>query len=118
MERLAPTHLRTPAGVRVRIHYPSGDGPPILPVRIQDAFGWTDTPRIADGRQPLLMHLLSPARRPVQITSDLAGFWRTGYFEARKQLRARYPRHAWPDMPVSPERVVTEKRTNRKHRGL
>ncbi len=98
LDRLAPTHLSLPGGSRARLDYTAGEYP-VLAVRIQEAFGLHDTPRIANGRVPVLMHLLSPARRPVQITNDLAGFWRTGYAQARKELRGRYPRHAWPETP-------------------
>ncbi len=98
LDRLAPTHLNLPGGSRARLDYTVGELP-VLAVRIQEAFGLRDTPRIAGGRAPVLIHLLSPARRPVQITTDLAGFWRTGYAQARKELRGRYPRHAWPETP-------------------
>jgi ATP-dependent helicase HrpB len=72
----------------------------VLAVRLQEMFGAADTPRIADGRIGLTLHLLSPARRPVQVTRDLASFWRTTYFDVRKDLRGRYPKHAWPDDPL------------------
>jgi ATP-dependent helicase HrpB len=73
---------------------------PVLAVRLQEMFGLTQTPAIAGGRQPVLVHLLSPAGRPVQITSDLAGFWQTGYREVKKELKGRYPKHYWPDDPL------------------
>ena len=73
----------------------------MLAVKLQETFGWTDTPRIADGRLPVTLHLLSPAGRPVQVTKDLASFWRSGYFEVRKDLKGRYPRHPWPDDPLT-----------------
>ena len=73
----------------------------MIAVRVQEVFGWRATPRIADGRVPLLLHLLSPARRPVAVTADLASFWRTGYPQVRGELRRRYPRHAWPDDPMT-----------------
>ena len=69
-------------------------------VRLQEMFGQPETPRIAGGRVPLTLHLLSPAQRPVQVTKDLASFWRTGYFEVRKDLKGRYPKHFWPDNPL------------------
>jgi ATP-dependent helicase HrpB len=72
----------------------------VLAVRLQEIFGLSQTPTIAGGRVPLVIHLLSPARRPVQVTRDLAGFWRTTYFEVRKDLKGRYPRHYWPDDPL------------------
>ena len=98
-EELAPDRLPVPSGSRVRLDY-SGDEP-VLPVRVQEAFGWTGTPTIADGRVPVLLHLLSPAGRPVAVTGDLASFWRTGYQQARTELRGRYPKHAWPADPAT-----------------
>ena len=95
---LAPTHMEVPSGSRIAIDY-SGDEP-VLAVKLQEMFGLTATPAIVDGRVPLLLHLLSPARRPVQVTRDLAGFWAGSYFEVRKDLRGRYPRHPWPDDPL------------------
>ncbi|RJR50886.1 MAG: ATP-dependent helicase HrpB [Desulfobacteraceae bacterium] len=98
VERLAPTHIVVPSGARRQIDY-SGETP-VLAVRVQEMFGSNDTPAIAGGRLPLLLHLLSPAGRPAQITQDLAGFWRNGYPSVRKELRGRYPKHYWPDDPV------------------
>jgi ATP-dependent helicase HrpB len=95
---LAPTHIRVPSGSDIRIDY-SGDEP-VLAVKLQEMFGQTQTPSVVNGRVPLLIHLLSPARRPVQITRDLAGFWSSSYFEVRKDLRGRYPRHPWPEDPL------------------
>ena len=74
---------------------------PSLPVRLQEVFGWQDTPKIVGGRVPLTLHLLSPAGRPVQVTRDLAGFWRGTYFDVRKDLKGRYPKHDWPDDPLT-----------------
>ena len=98
MDELAPTHLTVPSGSRIPIDY-AGDIP-LLAVRLQEMFGLSTTPAVAGGRQPLLIHLLSPAGRPVQITQDLAGFWRTGYPEVKKELKGRYPKHYWPDEPL------------------
>jgi ATP-dependent helicase HrpB len=98
-EELAPDRLPVPSGSRIRLDY-SGDEP-VLPVRVQEAFGWTDTPTIADGRVHVVLHLLSPAGRPVAVTSDLASFWRNGYQQARAELRGRYPKHPWPDDPTT-----------------
>jgi ATP-dependent helicase HrpB len=72
-------------------------------VKLQEVFGWTSTPTLLDGRVPITLHLLSPAQRPVQVTRDLAGFWRDSYFAVRKELRGRYPRHPWPDDPLQAE---------------
>ena len=98
MDELAPTHLTVPSGSRIPIDY-SGDVP-VLAVRLQEMFGLCQTPTVAGGRQPLLIHLLSPAGRPVQITQDLAGFWQTGYPDVKKELKGRYPKHYWPDDPL------------------
>ncbi len=100
LDRLAPTHVEVPSGSRIAIDY--GDAAaPKLAVKLQEVFGWTVTPTVCDGRVPLTLHLLSPAQRPVQVTRDLAGFWRDGYFAVRKELRGRYPKHPWPDDPLS-----------------
>jgi ATP-dependent helicase HrpB len=102
LDRLAPTHVEVPSGSRIPIDY-ADPAAPVLAVRLQEMFGLADTPRIADGRVPLTLHLLSPARRPVQVTRDLASFWSSGYFEVRRDLRGRYPRHYWPDDPLQAE---------------
>jgi ATP-dependent helicase HrpB len=102
LDRLAPSHLEVPSGSRVALDYGDPDAP-VLAARLQELFGMAETPRIAGGRVPLTVHLLSPARRPVQVTRDLASFWRTGYFEVRKDLRGRYPKHHWPDDPLTAE---------------
>lgn len=95
----APTHITVPSGSRIPIDY-SDPQQPILAVRLQEIFGWMETPCIAQGQVSLLMHLLSPAHRPVQVTRDLASFWRTTYFEIKKDLKGRYPKHYWPDDPL------------------
>jgi ATP-dependent helicase HrpB len=100
LQALAPTHLTVPSGSHIPIDYLSGEIP-ILAVRLQELFGLTDTPRLAGGRVPVLIHLLSPARRPVQVTRDLASFWATTYHEVKKDLKGRYPKHHWPDDPLS-----------------
>lgn len=100
LEELAPTHVVVPTGSRIPVDY--GDpSAPALSVRLQELFGLADTPRVGNGLMAVTLHLLSPAHRPVQVTRDLAGFWRSAYFEVRKDLRARYPRHAWPEDPMS-----------------
>ena len=100
LPRLAPTHMTVPSGSQVRLDYEQGESP-VLAVRLQEMFGCQDTPRIADGKVPVMVHLLSPAGRPVQVTKDLASFWRSAYQEVNKELRGRYPRHHWPDDPLS-----------------
>ena len=102
IDRLAPTHMEVPSGSRIAIDY-ADPAAPVLAVRLQEMFGAADTPRIAGGRVPLTLHLLSPARRPVQVTRDLASFWRAAYFDVRKDLRGRYPKHYWPDDPLEAE---------------
>jgi ATP-dependent helicase HrpB len=102
LDELAPTHLTVPSGSSIAIDY--GDpAAPVLAVRLQEVFGMRETPRVGGGRVQLTMHLLSPARRPVQVTRDLESFWRSGYFEVRKDLRGRYPKHHWPDDPLQAE---------------
>ena len=100
LDRLAPTHVTVPSGSRIPVDYADADAP-ILAVRLQELFGARETPAVLDGRVPLVMHLLSPAHRPVQVTRDLPGFWRSSYADVRKELRGRYPRHAWPDDPAN-----------------
>jgi ATP-dependent helicase HrpB len=90
-----------PTGSRIRIDY--SETPPVLAVRLQEMFGSADTPRIAGGRQVLKLHLLSPAQRPVQVTQDLAGFWKGSYAEVKKDMKGRYPKHHWPDDPLQAE---------------
>jgi ATP-dependent helicase HrpB len=100
LERLAPMHMEVPSGSRITLDYTEPTAP-VLAVKLQEVFGWTSTPMLFDGRVPLTLHLLSPAQRPVQVTRDLAGFWKSSYFEVRKELRGRYPRHPWPDDPLT-----------------
>ncbi|MCH4883984.1 MULTISPECIES: ATP-dependent helicase HrpB [Pseudomonas] len=101
LDELAPHHIKVPSGSSVRLDY--SEHPPILAVRLQELFGLADTPRIAGGRQVVKLHLLSPARRPVQVTQDLANFWRSTYAEVKKDLKGRYPKHYWPDDPLVAE---------------
>ncbi|NNA03239.1 ATP-dependent helicase HrpB [Pseudomonas lundensis] len=101
LEEQAPHHIKVPSGSSVRLDY--SEHPPILAVRLQELFGLADTPRIAGGRQVVKLHLLSPARRPVQVTQDLANFWRSTYAEVKKDLKGRYPKHYWPDDPLVAE---------------
>jgi ATP-dependent helicase HrpB len=99
LDSLVPSHLEVPSGSRIPIDYSDPDAP-VLAARLQELFGMTETPRVAGGRVPLVIHLLSPAHRPVQVTRDLASFWRTGYFDVKKDLKGRYPKHYWPDDPL------------------
>lgn len=98
-EELAPERVEVPSGSRVRVEY--GDGQPVLAVKLQELFGWQESPRVAGGRVPLLVHLLSPAGRPAAVTADLASFWRDGYRSVRAELRGRYPKHPWPEDPTT-----------------
>ncbi len=100
LDALAPERLEVPSGSRVRLDYSDPDGP-VLAVKVAEVFGWERVPAVADGRAPVVLHLLSPAGRPVAVTSDLASFWRTGYPQVRAELRGRYPRHPWPDDPTT-----------------
>jgi len=101
LDSLAPPKLATPAGTERPIDYADPSAEPVLKAPIQELFGATDTPAIWQGRQPLTLHLLSPAGRPLQVTRDLAGFWRGAYSEVRKEMRGRYPKHHWPDDPAA-----------------
>lgn len=103
----APVHLHVPSGSNIRLDY--SETPPILAVRLQELFGLADTPRIAQGRLQVKLHLLSPARRPVQVTQDLANFWRATYTEVKKDLKGRYPKHYWPDDPLVAEATARAK---------
>ena len=98
LDREAPLRLQLPSGRTARIAY-HADRPPAVAARIQELFGLASTPRLAGGRVPLVVELLAPNQRPVQVTDDLASFWRTTYAEVRKELRGRYPRHPWPEDP-------------------
>jgi ATP-dependent helicase HrpB len=109
LDRLAPERIAVPSGSRIAVDYAVPEAP-VLAVRLQEVFGMADTPRLMDGRVPVMMRLLSPAHRPVQQTRDLASFWRSGYFDVRKDLRGRYPRHHWPEDPLTAEAVRGTKR--------
>ena len=102
LDMLAPTHITVPTGSRIPVDY-SDPSAPVLAVRLQELFGLAETPAVGGGRVPLTLHLLSPAGRPVQVTRDLGGFWKSSYFEVRKDLRGRYPKHAWPEDPLNAE---------------
>ena len=110
VNRLAPTHIEVPTGSRIRIDYRTGAEAPVLSVRLQECFGMERTPCVDDGKRPVLMELLSPGFKPVQLTQDLASFWQGTYFEVRKELRRRYPKHYWPENPLEAEAVRGVKR--------
>ncbi|MBC7303494.1 MAG: ATP-dependent helicase HrpB [Nocardia sp.] len=113
LDELAPERLEVPSGSRVRLDY-TGDQP-VLAVKVQEIFGWTDPPTLADGRATIVLHLLSPAQRPVAVTADLASFWQTGWPRVRADLRGRYPKHAWPEDPttISAHRGTARRATHR-----
>ena len=111
LDRLAPTHFTVGSGSRIPIDYSNPEAP-VLSVRLQEMFGSLETPAIAGGAIPMVLHLLSPAGRPVQVTRDLTSFWQTAYFDVKKDLKGRYPRHHWPDNPLeSPPTNRTKKRS-------
>lgn len=105
VQELAPEKIQVPSGSWIEIQYFSQGEPPVLSVRLQEVFGWLETPRINRGKTPLLLHLLSPGFKPVQVTSDLRNFWYNTYFEVKKELKNRYPKHSWPDNPLEAEAV-------------
>ncbi|MBL8572855.1 MAG: ATP-dependent helicase HrpB [Hyphomicrobiaceae bacterium] len=100
LDRLAPTHFEAPTGSRVSLDYEAENGP-VLAIRVQELFGLTAHPSIADGRVPLLLELLSPAHRPIQVTGDLIGFWKGSWRDVKVEMKGRYPRHVWPDDPMA-----------------
>ena len=110
LAREAPERIEVPSGSRIKLHYEPGK-PPVLAVRIQEIFGMLETPRVAGGRVAVLLHLLAPNHRPQQVTDDLASFWRTTYHQVRKDLRRRYPKHAWPEDPYQ---ATAERKPQRK----
>ena len=99
LQDLAPETLEVPSGSKIKLMYRDNGEPPVLAVRIQEVFGLAETPKINHGQQSVLMHLLSPGFKPVQITADLKSFWNDAYFEVKKELKRRYPKHVWPDEP-------------------
>ncbi|MDA3647540.1 ATP-dependent helicase HrpB [Saccharopolyspora indica] len=98
LDELAPDRVEVPSGSRIKVDYTDR---PALPVKLQEVFGWSEAPHIADGRIPLVLHLLSPAGRPAAVTSDLKSFWANGYHQVRAELRGRYPKHPWPEDPTT-----------------
>ncbi|EON77914.1 ATP-dependent helicase HrpB [Lunatimonas lonarensis] len=109
-ETLAPSYIEVPSGSKIQLEYRSDGESPILSVRLQELFGLTQSPTVNAGRNPVVVHLLSPGYKPVQVTTDLTSFWKTAYFEVRKELRRRYPKHYWPEDPFTAEAVRGVKR--------
>ncbi|WP_148861018.1 ATP-dependent helicase HrpB [Marinobacter fonticola] len=112
LDRELPGSLEIPTGQRIRLDYTAENGP-VLATKLQTLFGWTETPKLAGGRLPVVIHLLSPAQRPLAVTGDLANFWKQVYPEVRKEMRGRYPKHPWPEDPVSAEAKVGTKKSGR-----
>ncbi|WP_078085910.1 ATP-dependent helicase HrpB [Microbulbifer mangrovi] len=108
LEQIVPTHIQVPSGSRIAIQY--GETPPVLAVRLQEMFGLGETPAILNGRYPLMIHLLSPAQRPVQVTRDLSSFWKNTYQEVKKELRIKYQKHFWPDEPLTAQATSKTKK--------
>ena len=101
LETLAPAKIAVPSGSSIRLEYAADGSAPVLAVRLQEVFGWLETPKVNAGRTPVLMHLLSPAYRPVQVTQDLRSFWAGAYVAVRRELKIRYPKHSWPENPLT-----------------
>jgi len=109
IEENAPSQLTVPSGSKIRIDYSDND--PFVSVKLQEMFGLAETPRVAWGKVPLIIHLLSPAQRPIQVTRDLRSFWEAIYPQVKKELKGRYPKHPWPDDPWT---ATPTRRTNKK----
>lgn len=112
LDRELPTSLQIPTGQRVRLDYTAENGP-VLATKLQALFGWTETPKLAGGRLPVVIHLLSPAQRPLAVTGDLGSFWKQVYPDVRKEMRGRYPKHPWPEDPLTAEAKVGTKKSGR-----
>jgi ATP-dependent helicase HrpB len=111
-QELAPSRLPVPSGSLIRLVYFSDGRPPVMEVRLQEVFGMLETPAVNQGRNKVIMHLLSPGFKPVQVTQDLQSFWANTYAEVRKELRSRYPKHSWPENPWTAQAVRGAKRRN------
>lgn len=112
LKRDLPTTLEIPTGQQIRLDYTAENGP-VLAAKLQALFGWTDTPKLANGRLPVVIHLLSPAQRPLAVTADLANFWREVYPQVRKEQRGRYPKHPWPEDPLTAEAKMGTKKSGK-----
>jgi ATP-dependent helicase HrpB len=110
IKKLAPTKIQVPSGSNIKLAYPSNGTSPILAVRLQECFGLLKTPLINGGKQNVLMHLLSPGYKVVQITADLESFWQNAYFDVKKDMKSRYPKHSWPENPLETQAVKGVKR--------
>lgn len=112
LQSLVPQRIEVPSGSNIKINYFSDGAPPVMEVRLQEVFGLADTPTVNEGRQKIMMHLLSPGYKPVQVTQDLKSFWNNAYHEVRKELRTRYPKHSWPEDPWTAQAIRGAKRRN------
>ena len=110
LEALAPEKIAVPSGSQIKLNYQEEGGTPLLSVRLQELFGLLDTPKVNQGKVSVLIEMLSPGYKPVQLTQDLKSFWANGYFEVKKELKRRYPKHEWPEDPISAEAVRGVKR--------
>jgi ATP-dependent helicase HrpB len=110
LNALAPTALQVPSGSMIKLQYFSDGRPPVMEVRLQEVFGLLETPAVNEGRNKVVLHLLSPGFKPVQVTQDLKSFWASTYAEVRKELRTRYPKHSWPEDPWTAQAVRGAKR--------
>jgi ATP-dependent helicase HrpB len=110
LKKLAPSTLEVPSGSKIPLEYKLDGEIPLLSVRLQELFGLLETPKVNENKIPVLIELLSPGYKPVQLTQDLKSFWKNGYFEVRKELKRRYPKHEWPDNPIGAEAVRGVKR--------
>ena len=115
LDKLAPERLQVPSGSNIKLEYGSRGEAPILAVRLQEIFGLLETPTVNNGSIKILLHLLSPGFKPVQVTDDLNSFWTNTYFEVKKELKARYPKHDWPDNPLEAEPLRGVKRRGPKN---
>ncbi len=113
LNRLAPSKLEVPSGSKIGITYFPNGSTPVLSVRLQEVFGLNDTPTVNNGKQGIVMHLLSPGYKPVQVTSDLRSFWKNTYFEVKSELKRRYPKHSWPDDPMAATPVAKGRSTKK-----
>jgi ATP-dependent helicase HrpB len=112
LNRLAPLRLPVPSGSNISLQYHADGRPPVLEVRLQEVFGLLETPTVNEGRNKVMLHLLSPGYKPVQVTQDLKSFWTNTYAEVRKELRMRYPKHSWPEDPWTAQAIRGAKKRN------
>jgi ATP-dependent helicase HrpB len=113
LEILAPTRIMVPSESNIKLNYQEDGSAPVLAARLQEMFGMADTPTVNEGKTPVLLHLLSPGFKPVQVTSDLRSFWNNTYYEVKKELKNRYPKHVWPEDPWKEEAIRGTKRNRR-----